>query len=175
MNALIDVLDLQDFLQQDLSGFPDEAQAAVDDASGLVRGYCRRSLTAVTGDTRGFRWRPTLVLPDPPVTEVTAVELNGAATSDWDLDDLGRLLVHYGQHGDTVTVTYDHGFDPLPDGLVPVVKRIAARIFKNPTGRVSYNADTLSYSGAADVSPRTLTGDEQAMLRPWRLHRGWSG
>ena len=74
---MIEISDLEAFLQQDLSDYEVEAQAACDQASAVVQDYCKRSFALVEDDVLTLRWRPSIVLPDPPVTEISSFELDG--------------------------------------------------------------------------------------------------
>ena len=164
---MIAVSDLEAFLQQDLTDYAVEAQAAVDQASAVVEDYCKRSFAQVADDVLTLRWRPSVVLPNPPATEIASVEVDGQAAA-YEIDDSGRLwpLVR----GTEIVITYTHGYASIPDTVRLAALRLASRIFKNPVGRVSYNVDNASYQGASDVSPRVLTGDEMAILRRYRLN-----
>lgn len=165
---MIAISDLEAFLQQVLE--PDysvEAQAACDMATSVIEEHCKRSFTQVADDELTLRWRPSIVLPNPPVSAVTSFEVDGEPAS-YEVDDSGRIWPAL--RGDVITLTYSHGYATIPDAVRLVAVRIAARIFKNPQGRVSYTADNLQYQGAPDVSPRILTGDEMTMLRRYRLH-----
>lgn len=164
---MIDVADLEAYLQQDLTDYATEAQAAIDQASGAVEAHCKRTFAQVVDDEITLRWRPSIVLPDPPVSSISAFQIDGVDAT-YDIDDSGRLWAK--SLGDSITVTYTHGFATIPEPVRLVAIRIASRIFKNPTGRTSYSVDGASYQSASDVSPRILTGDEMAMLRRYRLH-----
>lgn len=166
---MIEISDLEAFLQQDLTDYQVEAQAACDQATAVVEDYCKRSFAQVENDERTMRWRPSIVLPDPPVTEITSVTVDGQA-SEYDLDASGRLWP--ATVGDQITIVYTHGYATIPDTVRLVALRLASRIFKNPNGRVGYSVDGQSIQTAADVSPRILTGDEMATLnRRYRLKK----
>lgn len=166
---MIAISDLEAFLQQVLE--PDysvEAQAACDMATSVVEEHCKRTFAQVADDELTLRWRPSIVLPNPPTTSITSFEVDGVAAG-YEIDDSGRIWPAV--RGDVISLTYTHGYATIPDAVRLVALRIAARIFKNPQGRVSYSADNLQYQGAPDVSPRILTGDEMSMLRRYRLHQ----
>lgn len=166
---MIAISDLEAFLQQDLSDYQVEAQAACDQAGAVVEDYCKRSFAQVEDDERTMRWRPSIVLPDPPVTSITSVTVDGEA-SEYDLDASGRLWPS--KIGDQITIVYTHGYATIPDTVRLVALRLAGRIFKNPNGRVSYSVDGQSIQTASDVSPRILTGDEMAILnRRYRIKK----
>lgn len=166
---MIAISDLEAFLQQDLTDYSVEAQAACDQASAVVEDYCKRSFAQVIDDEITLRWRPSIVLPNPPVTEISSVDVDGTA-AEYDLDESGRLWPL--TRGSQIVITYTHGFATIPETVKLVALRLAARIFKNPVGRVSYSVDGQSLQGASDVSPRILTGDEMATLnRRYRLTR----
>jgi hypothetical protein len=169
LDPIVSTADLANYLQQNLDDYGTEALYATELASAAVRAYCRRSLTYLVDDERVLRWRPELVLPDPPIVQITSVTVADTAV-DWVRLANGTIAVN-GTSEDDVTITYTHGFAELPAIIPMVAVRIAARVFKNPLQRVSYGADNVSYTTAADVAPRILTGDEQMMLKPYRLNR----
>jgi hypothetical protein len=169
MGSLASIEELGSFLQQSLVDFQTEADLALGLSSAAVRSHCRRTFDYVEGDTISLPWRARVFLPNPPVLAIDEVTLDDVAVT-YELDGSGGMWID-GSSGSTVSITYAHGFATIPDDVRLVVLRLATRIFKNPTGRVSFNADNLNYAGATDVSPRILTGDEMAILRRWRLHR----
>lgn len=166
---MIAISDLEAFLQQKLTDYEVEAQAACDQASAVVEDYCKRSFAQVVDDVLTMRWRPCILLPDPPVTEIASVTVDDQP-AEYELDLSGRLWPM--TRGSQITITYTHGYATIPDTVRLVALRLAGRIFKNPNGRVSYSVDGQSIQTAADVSPRILTGDEMAMLnRRYRLKK----
>lgn len=179
LDPLVSTADLATYLQQNLEEYESEASNAVELASAAVRAYCRRSFTFVADDERVMRWRPRIILPDPPVVDIRSVKI---ADKDvhWHRDLKGHLIIqrtpgllvgHANYPYPDVTVTYSHGYDTVPAVVAMVAVRIAARVFKNPMQRVTYNTDTMNYASSVDVAPRILTGDEQLMLTPFRIHR----
>lgn len=164
---MIVVADLESFLQQDLTEYQGEANQAIDMAVSVVETYCRRSFARVVDDEITLRWRPSIVLPNPPVASITSVEVDGAAAT-YEVDDWGNIWPT--TRGSEIVVTYTHGYANAPEAVRLVALRLAARVFKNPLGRVTFTADNMNYSGAMDTSPRILTGDEMAALRRFRLH-----
>lgn len=179
LDPLVSTADLATYLQQNLEEYESEASNAVELASAAVRAYCRRTLTYVVDDQRVVRWRPAITLPDPPIVDITSVQIAGQDV-DWYRDVDGRLVVHAAPpmvvpetnypYPD-VTITYTHGYVTVPAVVAMVAVRIAARVFKNPMQRVSYNTDQMNYATGVDVAPRILTGDEMLMLKPFRLNR----
>ena len=166
---MIAVSDLEAFLQQDLSDYPTEAQAAVDQGIGVVEAHCKRRFAQVTGDVRTMRWRARIVLPDPPVSHISSITVDGI-DCPYEIDATGNAWL--GRHGSQAVITYTHGFATVPEAVRLVALRLASRIFKNPMGRVSYTSEGQTYSAAMDVSPRIMTGDEMAILRRFRLNVG---
>lgn len=126
-----------------------QAEALLAQASAIVRAYVRQDLTlATTAD--GFRLSRLdhqlpfgcggfVLLPQRPIVEVTEVKVNGLLTHDWWLDE-DRLLVRSAPwlyppaaHGPpTVTVTYAHGWDPIPADIQAVVTQAVQRVLVNP-------------------------------------------
>lgn len=168
---LITVPDLQSYAQVTFpSGVPlTSATAAIAQASALVESHCKRRFTLVTDDALTLRWRPSIVLPDPPVVSIASLVVDGQA-AEYDVDDSGRLWPR--TTGTTIEVTYTHGFATIPDAVKLVVARVASRIMRNPDMRSTYTGpDGLNYSSPSDVGPRLLTGDEMTALRRYVLHK----
>ena len=169
LDPIASIADLANYLQQNLDDYTLESTYATEMASAAVRAYCRRTLTYCIDDERTLRWRPNIVLPNPPVVAITSVMVDQEEV-DWERLANGSIALA-GVPADDVKITYTHGFEEMPAVIGMVAVRVAARIFKNPMQRVTYGADNVSYSTATDVAPRILTGDEQMMLKPYRLHR----
>lgn len=108
-------------------------------ASAAVRAYTGQTLSAVADDVvpvrpdGGYRFR----LPQRPVTAVASITRGGsplAATSYW-WSRAGMVESVYGTWGvDVLTVTYSHGFTPVPDDVILAVCQIVARNLVNPEG-----------------------------------------
>lgn len=111
-------------------------------ASGLVRAYCGWELSQETDvtvdlDSDGGR---VLLLPSLCVTKVSALTLAGASLSpsDWEWRRNGSLLWapqgRFGGRGGwprgsrLVSVTYDSGYETIPDALRAVVASVAQRV-----------------------------------------------
>lgn len=163
---MITVADLEAFLQQDLSEYQAEAQAAVAQGAAVVRAECRRTFDLIEDETVTLNWRPNLTLPNPPVLSISSFKVDDV-NSEWERDEHGRIIPSL--IGDVVEVTYSHGYATIPEDVRLVAVRIASRIFKNPTGRVSFSNDSLNYQGTTEVSPRILTGDEKMILRRYKV------
>lgn len=131
------VQDIEAFLQIEISTAEQiaSAQRALAEATAAIRNYCRQYLEKVEDEeitldsTGGAR----LFLPELPVIEVSVVIEDGQALA---VDDDYKL----GQHGilhrigrkwasgvQIVSITYSHGYEPLPDEIIAVATRAAAR------------------------------------------------
>ncbi len=170
MTTLATVEELGYFLQQSLAEYESEAEQSLALASAAVRAHCRRTFDYVEDDEIVLPWRPRIFLPNPPISSIASVEIDGIEVS-YQRDPSGSIYPPDATSDTDVRIVYTHGFATLPDEVRLVTLRLASRIFKNPTGRVSFQADSLNYQGATDIAPRILTGDEAVTLRRWRLHR----
>lgn len=109
----------------DLTEYGYEAAASkIAVASARARRFTRQQITPGTSTTTLHGLGPWL-LPQRPVVAVTAVtDANG--------NDVGYELEGQRIKSATVcgplTVTWDHGYNPLPDGLIELVCAIAARL-----------------------------------------------
>lgn len=126
-----------------------QAQSLLDQASSIVRGYLRQDITrASTTDTFTMRRADPLLrrcggvvtLPQRPVVDVTEVKVNGTVTQDWWLDGVDLLLRTApwqappgANQPPQVTVTYTHGWDPVPGDIAAIVMQAANRVLVNPS------------------------------------------
>ena len=113
-------------------------ERALGAATAAIRNYTKQHLSRVAGDTvtldsaGGHR----LLLPELPVISVAAVVEDGAALTagtDYKLGQHGilyRLNRPWACGIQIVQVTYTHGYDPLPDDIVDVATRAAARVYQ---------------------------------------------
>lgn len=203
MANFADVGDVANFLQLAITTVEQEAAAhrALEEATAAIRNYCRQEIELVedeeiTLDVAAGRRR--LLLPQLPVVEVSAV-----------VEDEETLTVtdHYklGQHGilhrvgccwregvQIVTVTYSHGYEDIPDDIVAVCTRAAARAYQaglkaaDAEGvpgiaskslgdfSVAFNAEGSVNSGEAVLgasAARMLLMSEKEILDRYRLKR----
>jgi hypothetical protein len=113
----------------------------------------------------------TVQLPAPPVIEVQSVVTvaDDGTTTDltgWRWDGTYLLLPHYCR-GLRLQVTYQRGWDPVPDGIVELVCSVADRLGNTPKGmdvgirsqqiddyQVTYASEQVQVSG--DLLPGEL-------------------
>ena len=89
----------------------------------------------------------TLKAPNPVVE---SLEVDGAEVTGYGLD--GRvLIVPQGVSGEQMTVTYEAGYECIPDDMKAAILMHAASLFNNPTDSVE-----------------VLTKASQNLLRPYR-------
>lgn len=111
---------------------PDDPKllAALAAASSRFRGAVRHPVTAVAADmvVLDGNGRSSLLLPAAPVTAVAAVLLDGEALVDgadfsWSADGFLRRLggAVWPDRLRCLQVTYDHGWDPVPEDIAEVV------------------------------------------------------
>jgi hypothetical protein len=111
----------------------DRAETLLEFASGAIQREARQliepGLSTITilglGDQE-------IALPERPVTKILAVTIDEQETTDYRL--LGDvLLADQGwPAGATVTVEYEHGFDPIPLAVTVVCVEMVARVWTNP-------------------------------------------
>lgn len=198
--SLATVADLELVLQQSIEG---EARLAAAEfglmaVSAAVRNYTGQYLSRVVADiiTLDCRGGPLLFLPELPVISVSSVVENGVAlvvTTDYKLIANGILVrrpAWWRWYADiqAITVTYTHGFDPIPDDIVAVVARAASRLYQaglraeDTEGilgvaskslgdfSVSYAAEAGAAEGMMGASgARLLTLSEKELLNLYKL------
>lgn len=168
-----------------------QAQALLDQASSVVRSYMRLDVTrATTTDTFAVRpadrqyldapfetRRGQVTLPQRPIEDVSAVVVNGAATDDWELDG-DRLLLRSApwQGRTTATVTYTHGWDPVPGDITAIVMQAVNRVLVNPSQIRSHTvggeATTYLIPTTGEALGVLLSRTEQRVLDRYRRTSG---
>lgn len=159
--------DLGTYLGETLTGTRlAQATQALEMATAEIQSWTRRRLELVEDDIvvlTGSRDRE-LVLPDWPVVEVAAVEVDGVAVAASSYRRIGQTLYResgWGVPGGTVEVVYTHGYDPIPDDIKSVTIQLAARTLQNPMGirQEGIGSYSVTYGGDDPGGPAgTLLG-----------------
>jgi hypothetical protein len=181
--------DLALFLDEDLD--PARAELFLRLAGGEVR--------AATGNGFDFvedeeiildgKGTPVLLLPRIPVVDVsevvelayaggTELELDPTSASspgfEWSEDGILRRLDggHFRRRFRAYRVTYSHGFEAVPDAVVGVVIRCAARAFENPDGIRQETLGRYSYTLAGEQAGIGLYAPDLRDLAPYMIGPG---
>lgn len=163
------------------------AELLLVDASATVRAYARQDFTAVEDDTVRVRIKDgKLRLPQRPVTAITAV-------TNTDGDD----IVFTWYSGDVVNVsntgldwfereplttsptyvdvTYDHGYETIPDEVIKIVCRIAATALGSPSEEAGVQSESIagySYTRGVVAAAGGLFDEEKRELDAYRAVGG---
>ncbi|MFI6491217.1 hypothetical protein [Streptomyces sp. NPDC050564] len=169
-----------------------QAQALLDDASSVVRAYVRQDITQVeTTDTFTMRRADPVLhrcggmvtLPQRPVVDIASVSINGTVTYDWWQDGNEVALRDWpwvrppaAHRPPQVTVTYTHGWDPVPGDITAIVMQAANRVMVNPSG---IRSETVGGESVTYLIPATgenlgvlLSRTEQKVLDRYRRTAG---
>jgi hypothetical protein len=196
-DPFITATDLSDRLGRSLT--TDETSRAdklCEDASSPIRSYTRQTITRVAADVVTLRViggqvrlpqrpadRPTHLTFTDEYTNLTQT-LQGWTFDGYDTLDLtyrgyiGNVSSRWGLHVHTVTVTYSHGYEEIPDDIVTVACGIALRGLMGPgfdamgvsqeiIGNYSYRTQDGHSAGLA-----TLTPDDRDTLDVYRRRTG---
>jgi hypothetical protein len=147
MAPLASTDDLRKWKQLDVGEFDtDAATLAVAGASGMIRSHCgwdisQATVTDAVLDGPGSRnlWLPTLKL-----TAVASVAVNGdplTVGTQYDWTGYGKLI-HRGCWPSTprsITITYTHGWNPVPDEVKTATLILAGLLYSNPDMAASFS------------------------------------
>lgn len=193
------VADLAAFLQISIAVDNDPANRAISEASAAIRNYTRQAIEAVTDETitldcaGGAR----LFLPELPVTDIDEVIEDGetlVATDDYKLGRHGilhRIGATWAVGIQVIEITYSHGYAAIPQTIVDVCTRAAARSYQAglKTAAVSgvpgvqglglgdYNVTYASEGASGTPNMLGASGapillpSERAMLNEYRVKR----
>ena len=170
----------------------DRANALLEDASGIVRGYTRQTISRVDDDVATVRVeRGAVVLPQRPADKPTQiVRADGTGTipaSGWWWTGVGVVEFNspsWLANGPSrtrspgaVTITYSHGYEDVPADVVAIVCQMVGRVIDS--GIASPGLDTESvddyraHMGAGLISGSVaLTPDEKLSLDGYRKRNG---
>jgi hypothetical protein len=174
MAMFASVDDLADYLQTEFDE-DDRVRATrlLESASSVIQRHARQTITLATSTVTLL---PTgtnlLMLPELPVIDVTSIT-DGGSTVDPDsyLATSSGLL--YAMPPTTkwknvVVVTYDHGYDPIPDDIAAVIIDMSARAWNNPRGVLSEQIGTYSARYPNNRTGLSLLPDEEQLVASYR-------
>lgn len=150
-----------------------QAEALLTSVSDLVAAWCNRvSFDEVEDDDVVLTgtWQTELVLPLGPITDVTAVEVDGTVVATTDYELVGDVLhrsAGWGGRDVSVSVTYTHGFAEVPGDVRAVVLDRATRRWPNPEQMRAKNLDGVALTYLVDSGG--LTDAERRSLRHYRV------
>lgn len=154
-----------------------DVETLLDLATGLIQGETGQTISRVTDDELTIRsvYGNRIVLPERPVVAVNGVQLGSSAVTDWYLDgsDIVRGRIYAANGPDNVsgwwgptylvTITYTHGFDPIPDSIKAICLEMVVRAWVNP-GVVlaeTHGSEQVTYQRSNGL---LLTEDERRVL-----------
>jgi hypothetical protein len=177
MTTFATIADLESFLQLAIPAAKTAAALrALAEATAAIQNYCHQTLYLVTGDVVTLdvstAWYK-IFLPELPVISVLGVVEDGeilVVTDDYKLGQWGilyRVDQPWAEGIQMVTVTYAHGYAVIPDDIVAVCTRAAARAYQ--AGLLA--ADSLGVPGIAGKS----LGDYSVTYQPSGSSEGTMG
>lgn len=143
---------LGNFLQETIASDDPVAIQYLADASAVIRDYLDMTVTAVSGDVETRTpLSGSVFLKESPIKAITLLEVldtwsdvwQPVLTSDYRYDlETGEVWRNYRNHSGirwsderkSWRVTYDHGFDTVPDDLARVCYSLAGRFYATPAG-----------------------------------------
>jgi hypothetical protein len=149
--------------------------AALDAASARFRAAVRHPVSEVTGDevTLDGNGAATLALPAAPVTDVHTVEVDGDEITDYEWSGTGMLYRAAGwpRRYRSVVVTYDHGYDPVPDDIVAAVLDQARAVYLIRPGvsQIQTGSENISFGAVSSIG---ASAQWSTAVELYRLNRG---
>jgi hypothetical protein len=136
-----DTVGLGDWTGDDLTGDP-TADLKLSAARGVVTQLLGYDPRRVVDDTETFYTHgQNIFLTGRPVTAISAVTVDGNTvnTADYHFTADGAVTRTFGYWSDPravglTTVTYTHGYDPVPDDLVALLYEVAAAMLSDDSG-----------------------------------------
>ncbi|MCX4686767.1 hypothetical protein OG401_21040 [Kitasatospora purpeofusca] len=148
----------------------DTAVQLLADAEDVIRAALGQTVDQVLGDTAELVGSGTtlLLLPELPVTAVTAVTIDGttvpASGYRWNRHGALTRLDGVWPLDAVVRVTNDHGWSDLPTAFTRVCVQVAGRSWVNPAGVDAESLGDRSITYAKGRSGEELTSYEEGLL-----------
>lgn len=175
MSDLIDAADVRAYLNADV---PEQQVALLTGlASDVIRNHCGWRVDRAT-ETLTAAWdSPAVMLPTLKLNEVLEVRVGGElldpAVYSFGENGVLRWAAYPGPPSSQLTVTVDHGYDPVPREIQAVAFAAVARVVVNPQGLRSVNVGAYSEVYTIPVSGEpsgvTLLSAERRILDRYRL------
>ncbi|MFG3140763.1 mobile element protein [Streptomyces sp. NPDC048211] len=150
--------------------------AALRAATRRFRGAVRHPVSLVTEDTVHLdgSGRAVLQLPAAPIVQLGAVLVDGQPLEGVRAKRRAGVLLHPdGCWPDwaEITVTYDHGHDPVPEEAAEAVIDQARAIYRLDPAiqQITTGTESVSFAATAAVG---ITSQWQAAVEAHRLNRG---
>lgn len=150
--------------------------AALRAATRRFRGAVRHPVSKVVGDTVALdgTGQEVLQLPAAPVLAVQSVTVDGAALEGVRVRRSSGVLLHPSgcwPDWSEITVTYDHGHDPVPEDVTEAVIDQARAIYRLDPAiqQITTGTESVSFAATAAVG---ITAQWQSAVEAHRLNRG---
>jgi len=171
----------------EVGDWPDPAPPNAADlialASERIRDHCGWQISARADDVveLDYDGRGLLPVPSARITAVAALEADGVTVTptmyDWYADGLIVLRWRRFLPGPRrFTLTYSHGYDPVPLAVTSATVTVAGQMEANPLGANSVRVGDVSvtYGDGKKVSGLAVLTSVDAALAPYRIPRGWA-
>lgn len=165
--ALATIDDLAALLQREIAEDDVSALNALETASAVVEAYLSQTVELVSNDEIILDGTGTkvLLLPNYPVSAVASVEVDEEALVEgeefeWShTGELRRLNGVWPTSLRSITVTYSHGYETIPQAIVGVVTAVAGRLLNSSSIGIrqesigGYSVTYADNSGGATLQP----------------------
>lgn len=169
----------------------------LESATGAIQEFTHLTISKVTGDVVPLtgNWGRRLVLPEVPVSAVSSVVIDGETLTsgeDYTFDGIRTIYRgvlesplldtierepagegHWGGPECIITVTYTHGWDPIPPVVRGICLAMAARGWSAPTGvqQETIGGYSVTYGTSAVSGANVLLPGEKRTMA--NLRRQW--
>lgn len=177
MSALASVADLETRLGHPVANAT-QADAVLDDVSAAVRAYTGQLFSRLVTTDRLTVRKGLVRLPQRPVNSVDEVQLSDGTTVTFEWQTGAESLCVAGwetscSRVSAVLVTYDHGYDTIPQDVVAVVCNVSNRVLgTDPTSGAVASRSITNYQetfGPVGASGSTgLFSSESTVLDRYR-------
>lgn len=156
---------------------PQTAERLLGMASAAVRRWCRRTFDYVEDhEVTVYARDGRLTLPNGPVEAVASlVNPDGVSVAAAGYDLAGTEVTRCGWWSPgAYTVTYTHGYDPIPEDVALAVCLVVNDFITGPGGPITAEAiGEASYSYAPGSGAMTVGAAAQRLLVSYRTSGGW--
>ena len=131
-------------------------------ATQLIQDYCEQTIEAQDGLVETLRHNNGVwMVKEIPIRAIDSVTVDGDAFDGYDVDlsagILTRNAIGYYSCDDAVVITYDSGYETIPNSVRGVCVDVAKRAFENPAGIQRDDLNTASqWLGLTEENEKVL-------------------
>lgn len=130
ISQVVDIQTVKEYLRIDYNDEDMVIQTMIQAAVGHVEQFIRRSLAPKTYELTVYDV-DTPALPNPPVTQVDSVEVDGEEIIFKTFENIGKTFVQLNQPYNKAVITYKSGYEKIPKPIEQAIYLLVSHFYEN--------------------------------------------